>query len=47
MATKTSLETIAAMLTKQGKEIRDLTETVGFVVKRMVTKEDLPTCDAN
>jgi hypothetical protein len=32
---------IGTMLTKQGKEIDDLTETVALVVKHMTTKEDL------
>lgn len=29
------------MLTKQGNEIHDLTETVGFVVKHMATKDQI------
>ena len=41
MAKKTTLDDLAAMLTKQGKEIHDLTETVGFVVKHMATKDDI------
>ena len=30
---------------KQGKEIHDLTESVGFVVKHMATKEETATKD--
>jgi hypothetical protein len=41
MAKKITLTTIAEMLTTQGTEIRDLTETVGFVVKHMATKDDV------
>ena len=44
---KVTLETLAAQMVvgfaKQGKEIHDLTETVGFVVKhvaKLATKED-------
>ncbi len=47
MAKKVTLETIASQLNKQslqlnrqGKEVHDLTETVGFIVKHMLTKED-------
>jgi len=47
---KVTLETLAAQVArgfaKQGKEINDLTETVGFVVKHMAklaTKDDLAT----
>ena len=41
MTKKTTLNDIAAMLTKQSKETRDLTESVAFVVEHMATKEDL------
>jgi hypothetical protein len=41
MAKKTTLNDIAAMLTKQSREIKDLTDSVGFVVVNMATKEDL------
>jgi hypothetical protein len=41
MAKKITLNDLAAMLTKQGKEIKDLTESVGHVVKHMATKEDI------
>ena len=47
MATKkkTTLESIAAQMAvgfaKQGNEIHDLTEMVGFVVKHRATKEDV------
>ena len=41
MANKATLNDIAAMLTKQGKEIHDLTETVSLVVKHMATKDDI------
>ena len=44
---KITLETLAAQMAegfaKQSKEIHDLTETVGFVVKHMATKEDTAT----
>jgi hypothetical protein len=46
---KITLETLAAQMAegfaKQGKEIHDLTESVGFVVKHMATKEDTATKD--
>jgi hypothetical protein len=46
---KTTLETLAAQMAegfaKQGKEIRDLSESVSFVVKHMATKEDTATKD--
>jgi hypothetical protein len=32
---------VESILTKQGKELHDLTETVGFVVKNMATKDDI------
>ena len=41
MAKETTLNEIGEMLAKQGKEIHDLTETVGFVVKHMATKDDV------
>jgi hypothetical protein len=45
MAKKITLETLAAQMAegfaKQGKEVRDLTETVGFIVKHMATKDDV------
>lgn len=41
MAKKITLATIASMLTQHGKEIKDLTESVGFVVKHMATKDDI------
>ena len=41
MAKKITLATIASMLSEQGKEIKDLTESVGFVVKHMATKDDI------
>jgi hypothetical protein len=41
MAKKVTLATIASMLTEQGEEIKDLTETGGFVVKHMATKDDV------
>ena len=45
MAKKITLETLAAQMAKgfatQGKEIRDLTESVAFVVKHMATKDDI------
>jgi len=50
MAKKVTLETLAAQVAegfaKQGKEINDLTETVGFVVKhvaKLATKDDVAT----
>ena len=42
---KITLATIASMLAEQGKEIKDLTESVGFVVKHMATKEETATKD--
>jgi hypothetical protein len=45
IAKKTTLNDLAAILTKQSKEIHDLTETVGFVVKHMATKDDTATKD--
>jgi hemerythrin superfamily protein len=49
MAKKVTLETLAKQMAegfaKQGKEIHDLTESVGFVVKHMATKEDMATKD--
>ena len=45
MAKKITLETLAAQMAKgfatQGKEIRDLTESVAHVVKHMATKDDI------
>lgn len=41
MAKKTTLDDIAKILGTHGKEIRDLTESVSFVVKHMATKEDI------
>ena len=45
MAKKTTLDTLSAQMVKgfakQGKEISDLTKTVGFVVKNMATKDDI------
>ena len=45
MAKKITLETLAAQMAKgfatQGKEIRDLTESVAFVVNHMATKDDI------
>ena len=41
MVKKITLDTIASMLSTQGKEIKDLTESVGFVVKHMATKDDI------
>ena len=45
MAKKITLETLAGQITegfaKQAKEIKDLTESVGFVVKHMATKDDI------
>ena len=41
MAKKITLTDLAAMLAKQGKEIKDLAESVGHVVKHMATKEDI------
>jgi hypothetical protein len=45
MAKKITLETLAEQMAKgfatQGKEIRDLTEGVGFVVKHMATKDQV------
>ena len=41
MANKTTLATIASMITEQRKEIKDLAETVGFVVKNMAAKDDV------
>jgi len=38
---KITLNHLADMLAKQGKELHDLTETVGFVVKNMATKDDI------
>jgi hypothetical protein len=44
VAKKITLETLAAQIAegfaKQGKEIKDLTESVSFVVKQMATKDD-------
>jgi hypothetical protein len=49
MTKKITLESlakqIAAGFAKQGKEIKDLTESVAFVVKRMATKEETATKD--
>ncbi len=41
MTKKTTLNDIAAMLAKQSKEMRDLTESAGFIVEHMATKEDI------
>ena len=45
MAKKTTLETLSVQMAKgfakQGKEISDLTETVGFIVKNMATKDQV------
>jgi hypothetical protein len=41
MANKVTLATIAAMLVEQGKEIKDLTESVAHVVTHMATKDDI------
>ena len=52
MAKKATLDTLAAQMTEgfarltttvdtHGNEIHDLTESVGFIVKHMATKEDL------
>ena len=41
MPKKTTLEDLAAMLTKHGKELHDLTESLQFVMKHMATKEQL------
>jgi ABC-type transporter Mla subunit MlaD len=45
MTRKITLETLAKQIAeafaKQGKEIKDLTESVAFVVKHMATKEDI------
>ena len=45
MAKKITLEALAEQMAKgfatQGKEIRDLTESVAFVVKHMATKDDI------
>lgn len=41
MAKKITLNDIAAMLAKQGKEINDLTKSVGFIVENMATKADI------
>ena len=45
MAKKITLETLAAQMARgfatQGKEIRDLTKSVAFVVKHMATKDDI------
>jgi hypothetical protein len=41
MAKKTTLNELGDMLAKQGKEIKDLTESVAHVVKHMATKEDI------
>ena len=42
---KITLATLSAQMAagfkKQGKEIQDLTETLGFVVKQMATKDDI------
>jgi hypothetical protein len=42
---KITLETLATQMAegfaKHGKEIHDLTETVGFVIKHMATKEQI------
>ena len=42
---KVTLETLAAQIAagfaQHGKEIHDLTETVGFVLKHMATKDDI------
>ena len=40
MAKKVTLNDIASMLAKHGKEIHDLTDSVEHVVKHMLTKED-------
>ena len=49
MAKKITLETLAEQMAKgfatQGKEIRELTEGVAFVVKHMATKEETATKD--
>ena len=45
MAKKITLETLAEQIAegfaKQGKEIKDITESVSFVVKHMATKDDI------
>jgi hypothetical protein len=41
MAKKTTLDDIAAILAKHGKEIRDLSASVAHVVKHMATKDDI------
>jgi hypothetical protein len=41
MAKKITLQTIASMLTKQGAEIKDLTESVAHVAKHMATKDEV------
>jgi len=38
---KDGFAAVDSMLTKHGKELRDLTDTVGFVVKNMATKDDI------
>ena len=38
---KTTLNDLASILTKRDKELHDLTETVGFVVKNMATKDEV------
>lgn len=43
MAKKTTLEDVAKLIVKQGKEINDLTEVVGHIVSTMATKGDLST----
>jgi ABC-type transporter Mla subunit MlaD len=41
MAKKVTLNDIATILAKHGKEIRDLTASVTHVVKHMATKDDI------
>lgn len=45
MTKKTTLEDVAKLIVKQGKEINDLTDTVGHIVSTMATKDDLEKLD--
>lgn len=41
MAKNITLRDIASMITKQSKEVKDLTDSVGYIVKHMATKDDV------
>lgn len=43
---ETTLDDIAAILAKHGKEIRDLSNSVAHVVKHIATKDDIANVEA-